>query len=124
MSDREIFIIEDTVTKLIDGYYLRKSMAVRSAASYARKTGHSMEVKLMKDIEWMDRQITEDGKLLHLEDDVMIKYSEAYNHGTIHRSDKLDAQVKRLQARVRDKLDGITFDDERDEGITPSTPPV
>ena len=124
MSDREIFIIEDTETKLIDGYYLRKSMAVRSAASYARKTGHSMEVKLMKDIEWMDRQITEDGKLLHLEDDVMIKYSEAYNHGTIHRSDKLDAQVKRLQARVRDKLDGITFDDERDEGITPSTPPV
>ena len=124
MSDREIFIIEDTETKLIDGYYLRKSMAVRSAASYARKTGHSMEVKLMKDIEWMDRQITEDGKLLHLEDDVMIKYSEAYNHGTIHRSDKLDAQVKRLQARVRDKLDGITFDDERDKGITPSTPPV
>lgn len=124
MSDREIFIIEDTETKLIDGYYLRKSMAVRSAASYARKTGHSMEVKLMKDIEWMDRQITEDGKLLHLEDDVMIKYSEAYNHGTIHRSDKLDAQVKRLQARVRDKLDGITFDDERDEGITPSTPPA
>ena len=124
MSDREIFIIEDTETKLIDGYYLRKSMAVRSAASYARKTGHSMEVKLMKDIEWMDRQITEDGKLLHLEDDVMIKFSEAYNHGTIHRSDKLDAQVKRLQARVRDKLDGITFDDERDEGITPSTPPA
>ena len=65
MSDREIFIIEDTETKLIDGY-----------------------------------------------------------HGTIHRSDKLDAQVKRLQARVRDKLDGITFDDERDEGITPSTPPA
>ena len=79
MSDREIFIIEDTETKLIDGYYLRKSMAVRSAASYARKTGHPMEVKLMENIEWMDRQITEDGKLLHLEDDVMIKYSEAYN---------------------------------------------
>ena len=124
MSDREIFIIEDTETKLIDGYYLSHKMAVRSAASYERKIGHPMEVKLMKDIEWMDRQITEDGKLLHLEDDVMIKYSEAYNHGTIHRSDKLDAQVKRLQARVRDKLDGITFDDERDEGITPSTPPV
>ena len=79
MSDREVFIIEDTETKLIDGYYLRKSMAVRSAASYERKIGHPMEVKLMKDIEWMDRQITEDGKLIHLEDDVMIKYSEAYN---------------------------------------------
>ena len=79
MSDREVFIIEDAETKLIDGYYLSKSMAVRSAAGYARKTGHPMKVKLMKDIEWMDRQITEDGKLLHLEDDVMIKYSEAYN---------------------------------------------
>jgi|CoawatStandDraft_6_1074263.scaffolds.fasta_scaffold14422_2 hypothetical protein len=79
MSDREVFIIEDAETKLIDGYYLSKSMAVRSAAGYARKTGHPMKVKLMKDIEWMDRQITEDGKLIHLEDDVMIKYSEAYN---------------------------------------------
>ena len=33
----------------------------------------------MENIEWMGKQITEDGKLIHLEDDVMIKYSEAYN---------------------------------------------
>ena len=79
MSDREVFIIEDTETKLIDGYYLSNTMALQAAVRYAERTGHSMEVKLMENIEWMDKQITEDGKLIHLEDDVMIKYSQAYN---------------------------------------------
>ena len=31
MSDREVFIIEDTKTKLIDGYYLSNTMALQAA---------------------------------------------------------------------------------------------
>tara|TARA_R110002073_G_scaffold86870_1_gene206376 strand:- start:63 stop:368 length:306 start_codon:yes stop_codon:yes gene_type:complete len=100
MSDREVFIIEDTETKLIDGYYLSNTMALQAAVRYAERTGHSMEVKLMENIEWMDKQITEDGKLIHLEDDVMIKCSEEYlNEGRLRAFYAL-----RLQARVRDNL--------------------
>ena len=79
MSDREVFIIEDTETGLIDGYHMDNTMALQAAVRYAEITGHSMVVKLMGNIEWMDRQVTEDGKLRYLEDDVMIKCSEAYN---------------------------------------------
>ena len=51
---KESFLVVDTETGLVDGYWTHKVDALESALRYQTKTGHPMEVKAATDRPYLE----------------------------------------------------------------------